>query len=703
MKRQIIMILSLLLSNYCLNAQWKQTNGPLGYTDVLNIVKLDNKFLVSTENGVYKADSLGSDWKYCPNIPVFSSSSLLNGNLIIAARDQYNTFNLYKLTLQNDSLILSSFYKPPYSINDFIIWDNKIIIGMNYFGCYVSEDNGLTWNPKNNGLPKETIYRPHGEPPAYLPFVNKYSHTSTSIIALTPKGVYKTIDKGNSWNKLSLSFDYNDISAIYANNDSLYFGVKNSLFISPDNGNTWLKKLNLENNYFIKSILKINQDLLIGSDSGGIYNFNLKQELINQINTGLTIKSVNGLYLLDSIIISSVKGDGLFNKALNNSSWNQITKGLICSTPLSISIIKNNLIANDNKKLYLSKNNGMDWVDITPKYDYQLIGGVNVLQDSIIYISLSMKEYDRFKILYSTDIGKSWKILQDIDCYGYYGSGKIFSDQNSTIMMIPSDNNIFTIKDYGKTLGIAKGGGSINSVIFIPNSKVYSMGTCYNLNAYYSVYYFNTLDNNFKLDTIGIGKVAIFSMAYFKNQMYAFAECGAVFNKNENDYRWKRASDCLGFVTDYTSTQNNLYISTYSGIFFQSGNGKWFSLNDGLKNTDIRSIKCNDKYIYAGVTGRGIWYRSISDTLSKIPITTSVHSIPENAVSLFYPNPTSGILISQNSIESCNLSIYDIMGVKVFEKNLKSTTFDISFLSNGEYFLVINSDKGLFTQKIIKK
>jgi hypothetical protein len=138
----------------------------------------------------------------------------------------------------------------------------------------------------------------------------------------------------------------------------LYFGVKNSLFISPDNGKTWFKKLSLENNYLIKSILKTNNDLLIGSDSGGIYNFNLKQDLIKQINTGLTIKSVDGLFLLDSIIVSSVKGYGLFIKTLNNSNWNQITKGLICSTPLSINLIKNYLIANDSRRLYLSNNNG---------------------------------------------------------------------------------------------------------------------------------------------------------------------------------------------------------------------------------------------------------------------------------------------------------------------------------------------------------
>jgi hypothetical protein len=198
MKRQIIIILSLLMCNYCLNAKWKQTNGPLGYCEVLNIVKHNNKFIVSTKNGVYKTDSLGSDWQYCPNIPVFNTSSLLDGNLIIAASNQYNTFNLYNLDVENDSLILSSFYEPPYSVNDFLIWNNKVIIGMDYMGCYVSEDNGLTWNPKNNGLPRDTIYAPHGQPPAYLPFVKKYSYTSTSIIAITQKGVYSTIDNANT-------------------------------------------------------------------------------------------------------------------------------------------------------------------------------------------------------------------------------------------------------------------------------------------------------------------------------------------------------------------------------------------------------------------------------------------------------------------------------------------------------------------------
>ena len=267
--------------------------------------------------------------------------------------------------------------------------------------------------------------------------------------------------------------------------------------------------------------------------------------------------------------------------------------------------------------------------------------------------------------------------------------------------MIPYDDGINIITDYGKTKEWVLGSQEINAVISLPDSRVYSMGTCSDLNAYYSVYCSSLY--KLELDTIGIGNVAIFSLAYYKNELYAFAECGAVFNKKENEYSWKRTSGCLGFVTDYTSTQNNLFISTYSGIFIQSGNGEWSSLNDGLDIMDVSSIMVKDKYIYAGIIGRGIWYRSISDTLSKIPITTNVHSITESIQSLFFPNPTSGILNFQNEIGNLNLSIYNIIGVKVFEKNIKNNSIDISFLSNGEYFLVINSNKKMYTQKIIKK
>ena len=234
----------------------------------------------------------------------------------------------------------------------------------------------------------------YGKPPAYFPFVKKYTYRYLNNCN-DQKGIYYTIDQGDNWNKASISFDYTDVGAIYSKNDSLYFGVKNSLFISTDYGKKWIKKLNLDN-ITIKSIIKTNNEIIIGSDNGGIYSYNLKQNLIKEINTGLTIKSIDGLYLFDSVVVSSVKGYGLYINSQNFTIWNPINKGLICSTPLSIASIKGKLLTNDSTKLYLSENNGTDWFDISPNYSYNYLGGLKVLSDSIIYLTVTDGEYSHY-------------------------------------------------------------------------------------------------------------------------------------------------------------------------------------------------------------------------------------------------------------------------------------------------------------------
>ena len=70
-----------------------------------------------------------------------------------------------------------------------------------------------------------------------------------------------------------------------------------------------------------------------------------------------------------------------------------------------------------------------------------------------------------------------------------------------------------------------------------------------------------------------------------------------------------------------------------------------------------------------------------------------------------YPNPTTGILSISNAATVTNISIYTLIGQKVFEKELNSQNADInlSSLSAGTYLLKLEAEEAVKTLKIVKQ
>ena len=85
-------------------------------------------------------------------------------------------------------------------------------------------------------------------------------------------------------------------------------------------------------------------------------------------------------------------------------------------------------------------------------------------------------------------------------------------------------------------------------------------------------------------------------------------------------------------------------------------------------------------------------------------IVTSTLDNAKNDIISVYPNPTTGILnINLSGVLETELILYTITGQKIFRKtiNTKTTTIDLSSLSNGVYYLQLKNGNGVDTKKII--
>ncbi len=85
--------------------------------------------------------------------------------------------------------------------------------------------------------------------------------------------------------------------------------------------------------------------------------------------------------------------------------------------------------------------------------------------------------------------------------------------------------------------------------------------------------------------------------------------------------------------------------------------------------------------------------------------TVSVNTITEQQISI-YPNPTSGIVhvdLAGKKIQ--NLKLIDVTGKIVIEKTNANTTtlMDVSSLAKGIYFVILQTENGNQSFKLVKE
>lgn len=89
--------------------------------------------------------------------------------------------------------------------------------------------------------------------------------------------------------------------------------------------------------------------------------------------------------------------------------------------------------------------------------------------------------------------------------------------------------------------------------------------------------------------------------------------------------------------------------------------------------------------------------------ISKVVSSVGIKTISSSEAVSIFPNPTSGIL-NINSIDvASSIEIFNVIGEKVYSGNLVkgNNSIDLSVLSNGAYFVKMNSNNQVITKKVV--
>lgn len=193
-------------------------------------------------NGVYRSTNSGVSWDSVgENLFLLIGVDPLNSNVVLGTVSTASENTMYRTTNGGKKWDLLLLHHPTFI--SFYIFDRSepeaVYTTLNPDKLYISFDYGTTWenvNFQDTSPAGNTIYSlaiPNDDP---------------NLLYISAKnGVYKSTDRGETWDSLNISTDenYNELFLDPVNSQKVYVLIKDKgIFKSVDGGEEWLEKNN---------------------------------------------------------------------------------------------------------------------------------------------------------------------------------------------------------------------------------------------------------------------------------------------------------------------------------------------------------------------------------------------------------------------------------------------------------------------------
>lgn len=234
--------------------------------------------------------------------------------------------------------------------NDFLLFRNTLFTATEKHGVYRSDDGGKCWRPTNFGLRSNQK-------------VDALAANGSTIFAGTYEdGIYLSLDGGQSWLPANHGLTNLTIRSLDVQNDLIYAGTSDGLFISSDNGRNW-RQLTSEmqiNRLIFKAdqlFLATNKGILLSKDQGENWQRVYKEGAIRDLTAHGT-----GVYALtfNAQVLRTTDG---------GQNWLQFyaDAGDFTATLLSLG---SQLFTSRLSGLFFSYSNGLSWEKVPTKLPF---------------------------------------------------------------------------------------------------------------------------------------------------------------------------------------------------------------------------------------------------------------------------------------------------------------------------------------------
>ena len=620
--KKVFLFLSVIfiISNYVLNAQWVQTNGPYG-ASVTSFVSSPNgngrtNLFASTEHsGVFLSTDNGTNWT-----AVNSGLTQLAVNSLAVSSDNKGVINLFAGTI---------------------------------VGVFLSTNQGVSWTIVNNGL-------------FYSKNVTSLVVSGTKIYLGTANGVYISTNNGSFWSvigKKILNITSLAISPDGAGGSKLIIGTNGNGIFSYHDNDTGL--VNISNGFPVSNTLTI-QSLAVSTQESGVTNIFAgmnNNSVFRSTDYGASwFKSSNGLFNSEFInslstdgtnLFAGTNGNGIYLSTDNGSNWSQVNNGLTTTIVQSITISGTDIFAGTDRGIFHSGNNGLYWTYANNGlFGYDITSVIQMGQNFLA----GTNEDGAF---ISSDNGVNWVNIDRNSLPVYYvdsytNNGPfLFAGTNYGVYLSPDNGNYWTSVNNGMPTLNGYLYAHINALLNSPlgtNSNIFGQSNLFASIQGQGIY--NSTDNGNSWTAVnnGLTNNEVWSLASTFSGSNIFAgTSNGVFLSSNNGTNWYPIGMATGnaIKTLAVSSAGIIYAGTLGGVYCSTNNGTTWKINSiGSSSINVYSITISDTSIFAG-TDQGIFESTINfpnwKPVNNGLLNTTVFSLIISSDGLLYAGTKAGV------------------------------------------------------------
>lgn len=620
-------------------------------------------------NGVFMSTNGGSTWNQVNSgLPVNSSVSFLaidpeDSQTVYAGigycyggYHEIAGYGLFKSTnggaswshLTSDVGVSDAFAIDPHNTQ-------TIYAGTYSSGVIKSTNGGATWSGCNSAFPSVTL--------TYSLTIDPHDHQT--IYAGTSSGLFKSMNGGKKWTRVTCLKTTNVYSVVVAlqDPDIIYVGsFGGGVYKSANGGRKW-KKVNsgLKEPYVLSlaidptdlaTIYARTHDGTYKSTNGGITWVPINSGVpVTSYNRSLAIDPENPqtIYIGTDYLFPGTEGTGVYKSTNGGESWNFVNSGVTNAYVQSVAIDSQNsetiYAGTGGTGVCKSTDAGTTWLPINSGLTNRsvLSLAIDPQNSDIIFAGTWEGVYK------STNGGGSWSLAGLT--YEHVYSLVIDPQNLQTIYAGTEDTGVYKSMNGGASWSLVSSG--------MVNAEVYSLAidpqTPWVIYAGANTGVFKSADAGGNWTKVTSGIYDVYSVTIDpQNSQIIYAGAGDVFKSVDGGTNWSQVSSGIWWTRQVAIDPQNpqvIYVGSDGHGIFRSVDGgtNWSQVSSGMTDTFVLSLAIdpqNPETVYAGTRYGGV-YKAEEDlspliTLPGAPQSAYAKAGDAQATVSFYPPLSNG-------------------------------------------------------------
>jgi photosystem II stability/assembly factor-like uncharacterized protein len=228
--------------------------------------------------------------------------------------------------------------------------------------------------------------------------------------AIWTQGIYRSNDNGLSWSEKNNGLNNLQIKCLEIT-DSYVYAAGWSVSRSNDHGENWTEVNNGLTSLYTYSLAHDENFTYVGSLGGLVFYSANNGDQWNPIPISGINSSIMQLVVLDTMLFAGTDNNGIFRTSDNGAHWEPINNGLTNLWILALGVSGTTLYAGTYfDKFFISTDYGENWINSTGNLPLAPDNTVSAIafDDSIIIVGLS-----RGGVYISQDHGASWQRINE--------------------------------------------------------------------------------------------------------------------------------------------------------------------------------------------------------------------------------------------------------------------------------------------------